>query len=97
VLPLVLLTISTLQVLPDKGSEEVARHGKVFTLIRGSNETRVLKDLGDGVRVEVVSSTVDSEILLRIADDISRDKAVGRIGSLSRFGHRDTLEHRKVS
>jgi hypothetical protein len=75
VLPMVVLTIPTLLVRPDKGSEEVTRDGSVFTLIRGANETRVLKDLGDGVRVEVVSSSVDSETLLRIADDISRDKS----------------------
>jgi hypothetical protein len=72
---MVVLTIPTLLVRPDKGSEEVTRDGSVFTLIRGANETRVLKDLGDGVRVEVVSSSVDSETLLRIADDISRDKS----------------------
>jgi len=75
VLPMVLLTIPTLLVRPDKGSEEVTRDGGVVTLIRTGHETRVLKDLGDGVRVEVVSNSVDSETLLRIADDISRDKS----------------------
>lgn len=75
VFPMVLLTISTLLALPDRGSEEVNRGGRVLTVIRGGNETRVLKDLGDGVRVEVVSSSADPETLLRIAEGISHDKS----------------------
>lgn len=73
VLPMVLLTIPTLFVQPDMGREDVTRDGRVFTLIRDGNETRVLKDIGNNVRVEVVSGSVDTETLLSIAEGISRD------------------------
>ena len=73
VLPMFALTIPTLFWQPDLGREEVVRDGNVFTVIREGHQHRVLRDIGNDVRVEVVSRSVDEETLLSIAEDISRD------------------------
>jgi hypothetical protein len=78
VLPMFALTIPTLFWQPEFGRVEVVRGGNVFTLIRDGNETRVLKDMGNGVRVEVASRSVDAETLLGIAEEISRDTTRNR-------------------
>ncbi|MGH8944842.1 MAG: hypothetical protein ACRDVL_01675 [Acidimicrobiia bacterium] len=72
-LPLFALTVPTLFWRPEMGREEVVRGGKVFTVIREGNQTRVLSDIGNQVWVEVVSRSADAETLLSIAEDISRD------------------------
>lgn len=78
VFPMLLLTIPTLFTQPDMGREEMVRGGGVFTVIRDGNETRILKDLGDDVRVEVVSRSADTETLLDIAEHMNRDAGRNR-------------------
>lgn len=78
VFPMVLLTIPTLFIQPAIGREEMVRGGDVFTVIRDGNETRILKDLGDEVRVEVVSRSADTETLLDIAEHMNRDAGRNR-------------------
>jgi hypothetical protein len=73
VLPMFALTVPTLFWQPEMGREEVVRGGSVFTVIRDGNETRVIRDIGNQVRVEVVSRSADAETLLSIAEDISRE------------------------
>jgi hypothetical protein len=73
VLPMFALTIPTLFWQPEMGREEVVRDGHVFTVIREGHQHRVLRDIGNDVRVEVVSGSVDAETLLSIAEDISHD------------------------
>ena len=58
--------------------EAVTRAGREFTLIEDTGETRILEDVADGIRVEVVSPSLDSETLLRIAQSISYDPANDR-------------------
>jgi hypothetical protein len=50
--------------------EDVTRNGRSFTLVKGTRETRVLTDTDRDVRIEVVSRTLDSETLLRIAESV---------------------------
>lgn len=78
VLPMFALTIPTLFWQPEIGREEVARGDRRFTVIRDGTETRVLTDMGNDVRVEVVSRSVDTESLLSIVEDISRDTTRNR-------------------
>ena len=53
--------------------EEVIRDGRMFTLVEDTSGTSVLEDAGDDIRIEVVSSSLDSETLLRIAESVSFD------------------------
>lgn len=78
VLPMFALTVPTLLWEPELGREKVIRGETVFTVVRDGTETRVLKDMGNEVRVEVVSRSADAETLLGIAEDISRDTTRNR-------------------
>jgi hypothetical protein len=51
--------------------EEVIRNGREFTVI--ADEVRILEQLDDGVRVEVVSASLDVDSLLLIAESVSYD------------------------
>jgi len=50
---------------------EVTRDGRVFTVIEG--ETRILEDGDNGIRIEVVSRSLDAETLLQIAESVHYD------------------------
>lgn len=58
------------------GGVDVVRDGRTFTVIEG--ERRILEDVGDGVRVETVSGSLDVETLLRIAESVTYDPARDR-------------------
>jgi hypothetical protein len=47
---------------------EVSLDGRVFTV---TPEVRILEEVGGGVRIEVVSRSLDEDVLLRIAASIS--------------------------
>jgi len=73
VFPMFALTVPTLFWQPEMSREEVVRSGHVVTVIREGRQTGVLRDIGGQVRVEVVSRLADTEALLSIAEEISRD------------------------
>lgn len=50
--------------------EQVNRGDREFTLVKARRETRVLEEVEGDIRVEVVSPTLDSETLLRIAESV---------------------------
>ena len=50
---------------------EVTRGGRVFTVLEG--ETRILEEVGSGIRIEVVSRSLDAETLLQIAESVHYD------------------------
>src|SRR5665811_1486268 len=50
---------------------KVERAGRTFTVIDG--ETRILEDVGNDIRVETVSDSLDTETLLRIAESVTYD------------------------
>ena len=58
--------------------EAVTRAGREFTIVEDATETRVLEEVGSGIRVEVVSASLDPQILLRIAESTSYDPANDR-------------------
>ncbi len=72
VVPMVVLAIPTLIAKPEKAGVQVTLGGKVFTLVRSGNRIRVLRDMGDDMRVEVVGNSADSDTLLRLAEEIGR-------------------------
>ena len=49
---------------------EVALSGRIFTI---TPEVRIIEGVGDGVRIEVVSQSLDRDVLLRIADSVRYD------------------------
>lgn len=53
--------------------EQLIRDGREFAVAEGSSETRVLVELADGVRIEVVSQTLDTDTLLRITESVGYD------------------------
>lgn len=55
--------------------EQVVRGEREFTLVKDTRETRVLEEVDDDIRLEVVSQILDSETLLRIAEPVSNDPA----------------------
>jgi hypothetical protein len=58
--------------------QAVNRSGREFTVVEDTGETRILEEVGNGIRVEVVSASLDSETLLRIAESTSYDPANDR-------------------
>lgn len=50
--------------------EQVVRDDRQFTLVENTRETRVLEEVDVDIRIEVVSRTLDSETLLRIAESV---------------------------
>ncbi|NOY54815.1 MAG: hypothetical protein GXP34_02395 [Actinobacteria bacterium] len=59
---------------------DVVRDGRTFTVIEG--EPRILEYVGDGVRVETVSKSLDTETLLRIAESVTYDPGRDRQAAL---------------
>jgi hypothetical protein len=55
--------------------EQVVRGKRELMLVEDTRETRVLEEVDGDIRVEVVSQTLDSETLLRIAESTSYDPA----------------------
>ncbi len=53
--------------------DEIDRDGRTFTVI--PDEVRVLEEVGGRVRIEVVSSSLDAETLMRIAVGVTYDPA----------------------
>jgi len=49
----------------------VNRDGRVFTPVEDAGGTSVSKDAGGGIRIEIVSRSLDPETLLRIAQSVS--------------------------
>jgi hypothetical protein len=58
--------------------ESVTRAGRDFTVVEATRETRILEDVGNGIRVEVVSASLDSETLLAVAESVTYDPAQDR-------------------
>lgn len=58
--------------------QPVNRAGREFTVVEATAETRILEDVDNGIRVEVVSASLDPETLLRIAESTSYDPANDR-------------------
>jgi hypothetical protein len=58
--------------------ESVTRADRDFTVVLGTREIRILEDVGNGIRVEVVSPSLDSETLLAIAESVTYDPAQDR-------------------
>jgi hypothetical protein len=54
--------------------EEVIRDGRAFTLVEDTSGTSVFEEAGGDTRIEVMSSSLDSETLLRIAESVSFDR-----------------------
>jgi hypothetical protein len=54
---------------------EVTLHGRVFTI---TAEVRILEEVADGVRLEVVSQSLDQAVLLAIAESAQYDPARDR-------------------
>lgn len=50
--------------------EQIVRDDREFMLVEDTRETRVLEEVGGDVRLEVVSQSVDSETLLRVAESV---------------------------
>ena len=50
--------------------EQVVRGDRQFTVVEYTREIRVVEDLGGDIRVEVVSSTLDAETLIPIAESV---------------------------
>jgi hypothetical protein len=57
--------------LPSASGEEVSRDGRQFVVYDSAREIRVTEDVGNGVRLDVVSGSLDREILLRVADSVT--------------------------
>jgi hypothetical protein len=53
--------------------ETLHRGDRTFTVVTSDTEIRVLEDVGDDVRIEVVSSDLDADALLRIAQGVTYD------------------------
>ena len=53
----------------------VTRDGRVFTVVQAEGETRIVEDVGNGVLIEVVSRSLDTEALLDIAESVTYDPA----------------------
>jgi hypothetical protein len=53
--------------------EQVVGGDRQFTLVEDTRETRVLEEIEGDIRLEVVSQTLDSETLLRIAESVVYD------------------------
>lgn len=53
--------------------EQVVRGDRQFTLVEDTREARVLEEIEGDIRLEVVSQTLDSETLLRIAESVVYD------------------------
>ncbi len=58
--------------------ENITRNGRSLTVVEGTRETRVLTGADGDVRVEVVSRTLDSETLLRIAASVDYEPDLDR-------------------
>jgi hypothetical protein len=58
--------------------QAVTRAGRDFTVVEDTAETRILEKVGNGIRIEVASPSLDSETLLRIAESTSYDPANDR-------------------
>jgi hypothetical protein len=58
--------------------QAVTGGGREFTIVEETTQTRVLEEVGSGIRIEVVSASLDPETLLRIAENTSYDPANDR-------------------
>lgn len=59
---------------PHPGSGEVATRGnREFTIYDEGNQTRITDDVGHAIRVDVVSDSLDTNTLMRIAESVTYD------------------------
>ena len=58
--------------------EQVTRNGRVFTIVEYPRQTRIREDVDNGFSIEVVSRSLDTDTLLRIADGMSYDPSRDR-------------------
>lgn len=56
--------------------EPLSRGGRDFVVYDSGTEVRVTEDLGNDIRIDVVSASLDTETLLRIAESVAFDPTV---------------------
>lgn len=63
---------------PHPGSGEVQTRGdREFTIYNEGDEVRITEDVGNEVRVDVVSSSLDADTLMRIAESVTYNPDAG--------------------